>query len=152
MTNETTLTIDPVTAPRAAGSIDDAKAIVRRLIDEAQAGGRLDVVDELLAEDFIDHTPFGALPPTRDGVKTLFAYLRNAFPDLAIVVHEQIGEPDKVATRKTFRGTHRGEFLGVAGTGRTISFEVIDILTLRDGRISEHRVIFDTAAPLQQLA
>lgn len=128
------------------------KALVLRLIDEAQSNGRLDVVDELLADDFVDHTPLPGVPPTRDGVKMLFGYLRSAFPDLQVHVQEQIAEGEKVATRKVFEGTHRGEFLGVAPTGRIISFEVIDILTFRAGKIAEHRVILDQAALQRQLA
>jgi steroid delta-isomerase-like uncharacterized protein len=128
------------------------KALVLRLIDEAQSNGKLEVVDELLADDFVDHTPLPGVPPTRDGVKMLFGYLRSAFPDLQVHVQEQIAEGEKVATRKVFEGTHRGEFLGVPPTERTISFEVIDILTFRAGKIAEHRVILDQAALQRQLA
>lgn len=130
----------------------DKKGIVRRLIEEAEENGDLRVVDELLADDFVDHTPLPGLPPTRDGVRMLFAALRAAFPDLRIRIDEQIGEQDKVMTRKTFQGTHRGEFLGVPGSGNRVAFEVIDILSVRDdGRISDHRVIVDKLGLLQQL-
>jgi steroid delta-isomerase-like uncharacterized protein len=127
------------------------KAVVLRLVDEAQCKGNLGVVDELLADDFVDHSPFPGVPPTRDGVKMLFGYLRSAFPDLRADVQEQIAEADKVATRKVFSGTHRGEFMGAPPTGKPVSFEVIDILTLRDGRIVEHRVVLDTGALQRQL-
>ena len=127
------------------------KALVLRLINEAQCNGNLAVVDELLADDFVDHTPFPGVPPTRDGVKMLFGYLRSAFPDLQARVQEQIAEGDKVMTRKVFEGTHRGEFLGAPPTERPVSFEVIDILTFREGKIAEHRVIVDGAALQRQL-
>jgi steroid delta-isomerase-like uncharacterized protein len=127
------------------------KALVRRLIDEAQSNGKFDVIDELLADDFVDYTPLPGVPPTRDGIKMLFGYLRSAFPDLRVDVQEQIAEGEKVATRKVFEGTHRGEFLGAPPTERTISFEVIDILTFRGGKIAEHRVILDQAALQRQL-
>ena len=128
------------------------KALVRRLVDEGQIKGNLGIVDELLAEDFIDHSPFPGVPPTRAGVKMLFGYLRAAFPDLFVRIDEQVADEEKVVTRKTFAGTHRGEFMGVPSTGRPISFEVIDILTVRDGRISEHRVVFDQLGIRQQLS
>lgn len=127
------------------------KTLVKRLVNEAQVAGNLVVVDELLADDFIDHTPLPGVPATREGVKMLFAYLRNAFPDLAIVIDEQIADSDKVATRKTFKGTHRGEFMGVPATGRPVQFEVIDILTFRGDKISEHRVVLDRLSIQQQL-
>jgi predicted ester cyclase len=125
--------------------------MVLRLIDEAQCKGNLSVIDEMFADDFVDHTPLPGVPPTRDGVKMLFGYLRSAFPDLLAHVQEQIAEGNKVATRKVFEGTHRGEFLGAPPTGRTVTFEVIDILTFREGLIVEHRVILDQAALQRQL-
>jgi steroid delta-isomerase-like uncharacterized protein len=133
-------------------SAESNKTLVRRLVDEAQSRGNIAVVDELLADDFVDHTPFPGVPPTRDGVKMLFGYLRGAFPDLHVRVDEQIADEEKVVTRKTFAGTHRGEFMGVAPTGRPISFEVIDILTLDNGRIVEHRMVVDRLGIQQQMA
>lgn len=132
-------------------SVQANKELVCRLVDEAQCRGNLAAVDELLAEDFVDHTPFPGVPPTRDGVKMLFGYLRGAFPDLSVRIDEQIADEEKVVTRKTFQGTHRGEFMGVPPTGRPIAFEVIDILTIRNDRISEHRVVFDQLTIRQQL-
>ena len=132
-------------------STEANKALVRRLVDEGQTQGNLGVVDELLADDFIDHSPFPGLPPTREGVKMLFGYLRGVFPDLHVTIHEQIAEADKVMTRKTFAGTHGGEFMGIPATGRPVSFEVIDILTVRGGRLAEHRVVFDSAGIRQQI-
>jgi len=127
------------------------KALVCRVVEEAQTQGNLGVVDEIFADDFIDHTPFPGVPPTRDGVKMLFGYLRAAFPDLRVTVHEQIADESRVATRKTFAGTHRGDFMGVPGTGKTITFEVIDILTIQSGKIAEHRVVFDRLGIQEQL-
>ena len=131
--------------------LDENKQIVRRLVREAQEQGRLDVIDELLSDDFVDHTPLEGLPGTREGVRMLFAALRIAFPDLRVDISEQIAEEEKVVTRKTFSGTHGGPFLGVPATGAPVRFEVIDILTLRDRRICEHRVVVDKLGLLRQL-
>lgn len=130
---------------------DVNKQIVQRLIREAQEGGNLAVVDELLAEDFVDHSPLPGLPPTREGVSMLFAGMRQAFPDLRVTIEEQIADEEKVATRKTFEGTHRAPFLGIEATGNPIRFEVIDILTVRGGKIREHRVVADLFTLMQQL-
>lgn len=132
-------------------SAETNKVLVRRVVDEAQSKGNLAVVDELFADDFIDHTPFPGVPPTRDGVKMLFGYLRSAFPDLKVEVSEQVAEEGKVVTRKTFRGTHGGEFMGVAATGRPVAFEVIDILTFAGDKIAEHRMVVDRLGIQQQL-
>ena len=131
--------------------LQENKALVRRLIDEAQTMGNLDVVDELLADDFVDHSPLPGLPPTREGIRILFGVMLGAFPDLRVAVSEQIAEDDRVVTRKTFHGTHRGEFLGLAPTGNPVAFEVVDILTVRGDRITEHRVVFDQLGLLRQL-
>ncbi len=130
---------------------DVNKQIVRRLIKEAQEGGNLAVIDELMAEDFVDYSPLPGLPPTREGVSMLFAGMKQAFPDLHIDIEEQIADEEKVATRKTFSGTHQGPFLGIAATGNPIRFEVIDILTVREGKIREHRVVADLQTLMQQL-
>jgi steroid delta-isomerase-like uncharacterized protein len=132
-------------------SAETNKAVVRRLIAEAQVEGKLATVDELFADDFVDHSPLPGLPPTRDGVKMLFAGMRAAFPDLNVRIDEQVADDEKVVTRKSFQGTHRGDFIGIPGTGRPIDFEVVDILTFRGGRIAEHRVIFDQLGLLRQL-
>ena|SRR5207253_2580146 len=127
------------------------KAIVRRLIEEAQEQGKLEVIDEILAEDFVDHSALPGLPPNREGVRILFGALRHAFPDLRVEIHEQIGEGEKVVTRKTFTGTHQGEFIGVPPSGNRVQFEVIDILTVRDGKVREHRLQYDQLGLMKQL-
>ena len=133
-------------------SLDQNKLLVRRLVDEAQVAGRLEVVDELLSEDFVDHTPMEGVPGNREGVRMLFAALREAFPDLTVDIREQIAEDDRVVTRKTFRGTHGGgPFLGLPPTGSPVRFEVVDILTIRDGRFVEHRAVIDKLNVMQQL-
>jgi steroid delta-isomerase-like uncharacterized protein len=132
-------------------STERNKALVCRLVDEAQTKGNLEVIDELLADDFVDHTPLPGLPPNRDGIKVLFGMLRAAFPDLQVTIDEQLADGERVATRKTFRGTHLGELMGAPGSGRPVAFEVIDILTVREGKIAEHRVVFDQLGLQQQL-
>jgi len=127
------------------------KHIVRRLVSEAQQGRDVNVVDELLSPNFIDHSPMAGLEPTRDGVKILFAALHAAFPDLRVTIHDQIAEEDKVVTHKRFSGTHRGEFLGIPPTGNTIDFEVIDILRVRDAKITDHWAVIDKLTLMKQL-
>jgi steroid delta-isomerase-like uncharacterized protein len=127
------------------------KTIVRRFVEEFQNGGNESAAEELLAADFVDHSPFPGVAPDREGVKRLFAALRQAFPDLRAKIHDQLAEKDRVATRKTFRGTHRGEFLGIAPTGRSVSFDVIDVVRIADGRIAEQWNVVDLMGLLQQI-
>lgn len=129
----------------------DNEAIVRRFIDEYQTNGDESVAEEILADDFVDHCPFGPFPPDREGVKQLFTALRGAFPDLRAEIKDQISQGDKVVTRKTFHGTNDGEFMGMPPTGKKVSFDVIDILRLRDGQFVDHWNVVDAMSLMQQL-
>jgi steroid delta-isomerase-like uncharacterized protein len=128
------------------------KAIVRRLVDEVQTGGDFAVFDELLDPAFIDHTPPPGVLPTRDGVRQLYHSFRSAFPDMVATIEFQTGEGDLVTTRKTYKGIHKGEFLGIPATGRTVSFDVIDVLRVRDGRVTDHWGVMNIASLMQQLS
>lgn len=130
---------------------DANKLLVQRLVRDVQEGGQLALIDELFGEDFVDHTPLPGLAATRDGVRMLFGGMLAAFPDLKITIEEQVAEGEKVVTRKTFEGTHRGDFMGIPPSGNPIAFSVIDILTVRDGRFREHRVVVDQLQLLRQL-
>ncbi len=77
--------------------------------------------------------------------------MRAAFPDMHWSIEEQIQENDKVLSRFVWTGTHRGEFLGVPATGRTVSVWGMVIDRLVDGRIKETRIIMDTLGLMTQL-
>jgi predicted ester cyclase len=125
--------------------------VVRRFVDEYQSGGDVAVAEELLAHDFVNHSPVDPLPPDRDGVLALFGMLRGAFPDLHAVIHDQLTDGDKVVTRKTFHGTHHGPRMDIKPTGREVAWDVIDIVRVRDGKMVEHWNVVDTMALMQQL-
>jgi steroid delta-isomerase-like uncharacterized protein len=123
------------------------KAVVRRFVEEYQSADHdVAVAEELLADDFVDHSPFGPFAADRNGVLALFSMFFEAFPDMHAVIHEQYADGDKVITRKTFRGTHKNEFMGIPGTGNTIEFDVIDILTVREAKLREHWNVVDGLA------
>ena len=75
---------------------DDPKALVRRFVDEYQSAGNVAVADELLADDFVDHSAPPGMPSDREGVKALFSALRQGFPDLRAEVHDMLVDGDKV--------------------------------------------------------
>jgi steroid delta-isomerase-like uncharacterized protein len=128
------------------------KNIVRRFIEEFQIGAREEAALELMAEDFVDRSPIGEFSPDRDGVIQLHRMLRGAFGILDVEIHDQISEDDRVATRKTIRGTHSGTFMGVAATGRQVGIGVIDVLRLKNGRLAEHWCEVDFAGLMGQIA
>jgi steroid delta-isomerase-like uncharacterized protein len=126
-------------------------AVVRRNTEEVQGGGNFDVFDELFADDFLDHTPQPGRTPDKAGARELYRALRAAFPDFHADIHWQIADGDRVATYKTYHGTHRGEFLGVPPTGRKIQFETVDVMRVRNGKIAEHWGVANLFSLLQQL-
>ena len=126
-------------------------AVVRRFVDEYQGTGKEEVALELLAPDFVDRSPFGPFSPDREGVLGLFRMLRGGFPDLHAEIHDQLVDGDKVVTRKTFHGTHKGELLGIAPTGRAVAWDVIDIVRVRDNVMVEHWNVVDALGLMTQL-
>jgi steroid delta-isomerase-like uncharacterized protein len=132
---------------------EDNKALVRRFVEGIQCSGpeaAAKACDEYLAPDFVNHSTMG-LPDGVPGVKMFMAMLWAGLPDCQATIHDQICEGDAVVTRKTLSGTHKGDFMGVPATGRRINMDVIDILTVRDGKITSHRAMVDQAGLMQQL-
>jgi steroid delta-isomerase-like uncharacterized protein len=109
------------------------------------------VVDELVADDFIDHEEVPGLEPDKEGVKKFFAMFRAAFPDARMEPHEMLADGDLVSCRATFAGTQQGEFMGLPPTGRRIEINAIDILRVRDGQFVEHWGVMDAMTLMQQL-
>jgi steroid delta-isomerase-like uncharacterized protein len=132
-------------------STDAAKGIVRRNTEEVQSRGNFDVFEELFAVDFVDHTPQPNSTPDRDGARSLYRRLRAAFPDFHADIHWQAADGELVTTYKTYHGTHQGTFLGVAPTGRRIHFETVDVMRVRNGKITEHWGVANLFSLMQQL-
>lgn len=115
------------------------KSVVLRFNQEVIERGNEGAFRELMAPEFVNRTAAPGTSPGPDGMfHTFNRVLRPAFPDLLVQIHEQIAEGDKVTTRKTIHGTHRGELFGIPPTDRRISIDVIDIVRLENGRYVEH--------------
>lgn len=99
----------------------------------------------------MNHSPSPGLPPGREGVRVVVQALRAAFPDLRYTIEDLVVGADAVATRTTMRGTHRGDFLGLAPTGRRIEVAQMTIERFREGRIVAHHRITDEVALTRQL-
>lgn len=132
-------------------SAEKNKAIVRRLVEEAQEAGKMHAIDELISPDFVDHSAWPGIPANREGVRQVFGMFHAALANLQVIIHDQIAEADRVVTRKTLRGTHQGVLLGAPPTGNVMRIEVIDILRLKDGQITDHWNLVDQHGLLQQL-
>ena len=128
------------------------KALYRRMIEEVFNGGNINLVDEYLAPDFIEREELPpGVPRDREGVKQLTTMLRNAFPDFKATIDDMVGEGDKVVARMTWRGTHKGDFMGIPPTGKSVSFGVIDIVRFAGDKFVEHWGLMDSTSMMQQL-
>src|SRR4028118_178354 len=132
-------------------SAEDNKALVRRFVDEVQSAGNIDLIDEICSSEFVNHSTPPGTPPDCQGIKILTAMFRGAFPDSYFTVEDMVAEGDKVVTRKTFHGTHEGEFMGIPPSGRSVSMGLIDIVRISEGRVVEHWSEGDSLGMMQQL-
>jgi steroid delta-isomerase-like uncharacterized protein len=127
------------------------KALMRRFYEELWSKGNLEAIPELVAEDFVDHQAPVGQPSGREELAGLVVMWRTGFPDMRETVEDLISEGDKVVGRFLMRGTHRGEFMGVAPTGRSVTMSGIDVVRIADGRISEFWYAEQMLELMQQL-
>jgi steroid delta-isomerase-like uncharacterized protein len=113
------------------------KAVLRRFYEEFWNAGNVDAIDELVADDYVDHQPVPGTPAGKAGFADLIRLWHTGFPDMTETVEALIAEGDLVVGRFTFRGTHTGEFMGIAPTGRPVSMTGVDVVRIADGRIAE---------------
>jgi len=133
-------------------STEQNKALFRRAMEEVFNRGNISLVDELIAPDFVEHEELPpGIPAGPEGVKQLSTTFRGAFPDFKATIDDIIAEGDKVVTRSTWSGTHKGEFMGIAPTGKSVSFGVIDIVRFAGGKFVEHWGRMDDMGMMQQL-
>lgn len=118
---------------------------------EGVNSGNFDVFDEVVDPDVVDHDPAPDQGPGPEGFKQLFQTMRTAFPDLEVTPEHMIATDDDVALAYTINGTHEGEFLGVAPTGRRITARGVQIGRFRDARLVERWGSSDQLSILQQL-
>ena len=130
---------------------DDNKALTQRIYDEVFSAGKIDVVDELVAEDVVEHEEFPGIPPGREGMKQFVRMIKDGFPDLSFTPQDVIAAGDRVVARVRITGTHRGEFIGIAATNKNVDVQAIDILRLENGKVVEHWGVTDQLAMMQQL-
>ena len=130
---------------------EENKALVRRWFAEIDKGNE-QIVDDLIAVDYIDHNPpLPDMAPGREGVKQANALLLAAFPDVRHTIEDQIAEGDKVVTRVTGRATFHGEILGIPPTGKLITIEGISIHRIAAGQFVEHWAVADNLSLYQRL-
>ena len=129
----------------------DHAATMRRVYEMINAGD-VDGFGAMLADDFVEHEETPGLAPTKDGVTEFFRMYIAAFPDLRFTAEDVLPSGDKVVVRARATGTHKGEFMGMPPTGRSIDVQLIDIIRFGDdGLAHEHWGVFDAMTMMQQL-
>ncbi len=125
------------------------QALVRRFFDAVNQGD-LEAGMKCLSADYVWHGPgFEARGP--EGWRQLVTMFRSAFPDVTLNIEDQFSDGEKVATRHTARGTHRGEYAGVPASGRAITVPCLNIERVVDGRIVESWELFDNFGVFQAI-
>ena len=132
---------------------DQNKSLSRRVIDEVWNQGNLKVIDELTAPNatFYDANVPGDKFTGPEGLRQFVQIYRGAFPDVRLTVEDQIAEGDKVCTRWTAVGTHKGELMGIAPTGKPTTVTGCDIAQYQNGKLVEAWATYDMLGMLQQL-
>jgi steroid delta-isomerase-like uncharacterized protein len=126
------------------------KAFVRNLLEEVINRRNLDIIDELVSPDYVGHAS-NPMMSTREGHKQFVMALHRAFPDIEMKVEDQVAEGDKVVTRWTARGTHKGEFMGIPATGKRGMTTGTDIDRIVNGKLVECWSNWDEMGLMQQL-
>jgi len=128
---------------------EENKAAARRLIEEVFNKRNLALMDELVDANFVQHgsTEFKG----RDSFKGFVNMQVTAFPDMKVTAEDTIAEGDKTATRITIRGTHQGELMGIAPTGKQITMTGIVITRFAGDKQVESWIVTDNLGMMQQL-
>jgi steroid delta-isomerase-like uncharacterized protein len=130
-------------------SSNNNKAVYRCFMDEVVNTQQLDRIPDYIAADMIKHTP--GLSAGAAGLRQDFESFFRAFPDMQFTVEDVVVEGNKVAARYYWTGTHQGDFVGVAATGKQVTVTGLDLWQLRDGKCIEHWNQEDALGLLQQL-
>ncbi len=131
----------------------EGTGLIKRFYEDVIGNGDLALIDELTTEDIVDHEEgLPGQPSGREGVKFFVNAMREAFPDVRLKsIEPMMADGNLEAARTIVAGTHEGELMGVAATGKSVEFESIDIIRVEDGKVAEHWGVTDTMSLMQQL-
>lgn len=129
---------------------DDA-ATFRRVPLEVFNEGMVELIDELFAEDYVEHAAPPGVPPTRDALKEFVGQLRAAFPDFTYEILQQVQDGDTHVGYIRARGTMSGDFMGMPASGRSATWDEAHLGRFANGKIAEHWAVIDALSMLTQL-
>ncbi len=133
-------------------SVDNNKAALRHFWEDHLSTGNAALCEGDFAPTPVNHDPNSPrIPPRSEGISQLVTLYRAAFPDPTATVEDMVAEGDEVAYRLTFRGTHRGEMIGIPATGKQVTYTAIGIDKVINGTIMEMWLYFDALGLLRQV-
>ncbi len=127
------------------------KATMRRIFEEVFNKGNLAIVDEVIATNYVVHSPMGQEYKGPEGFKQMATMSLTAFPDLHMTINDIIAEGDKVALHFTYTGTHKGDMMGIPPTGKKINISASLFIRFAGGKEVEAFEIADMLSFYQQL-
>ena len=138
--------------PARADDTEEANmALMKKFYSEVINMGKVDMMDQLCAADFVDHEKTPGFEPNLQGVKKMFKSFRASFPDLKFTVDMMLAKGDKVVSYITMSGTQKGPFMDMPASDKKFSVKAIDIIRFKDGKAVEHWGVTDSMAMMQQL-
>lgn len=134
-------------------SVKELKALTRRVFEGSNKGkaASLAALDEGYATDFVYHSPTGEDIHGLKDYKQRISEQFDAFPDIHMTIDDMVVEGDKLATRWTLTGTHKGEYRGIPPTNKKLTIWAISIVRIVGGKVVEEWERLDTLGLLQQL-
>lgn len=132
-------------------SLEENKTLARRLVEEGFCKGGNDILDKILADDVVLRNPFHGDICGLEAVKQVMTASSSIFPDMRNIVNDLIAEGDRVAVRATGSATHKGEWMGLAATNKSLEWEVIAIVRIADGKIVDLWQQWDRLTLFEQL-
>jgi predicted ester cyclase len=127
------------------------REVVRRFFDEFMNERKLDKVEDYVTRNWVNHDPSLTTMEGYEGARQLVRTLTGGFPDMKIRIEDIIAEGDRIAVRFSFVGTHKGDFMGAAATGKKVNASACGIFRVQDGRLAENWVVFDALGLAKQI-
>ena len=129
----------------------NTQRMIEQIPLEVLNNGNFELLDELLATDFVERTPQPGVAPTRAGFKQNLVALKTAFPDLHYTIDDSFESGDRIAHRVTASGTMKADFMGMTATGKRATWTEFHIGRIANGRLAEHWGLVDQLGMLVQL-
>jgi predicted ester cyclase len=113
--------------------------------------GKVEVIDELVADEYVEHQGFPGLEPTKEGLKNFVQLFHAGFSDIKVETLSVGVDGDEMWVHSVFTGTHTGDFAGIAPTGKSVTMAMMDRVRVRDNKAIEHWGVSDDLGMMTQL-